>query len=177
MIQAKISSGEFQSRSIELPPQGVTRAGTGKVRSAIFNSIEVTDCKVLDLFAGGGTLGFEALSLGASEATFVDHSLRVFKVLHRNAKSLGVESRTIIVKKSVRSFASHSKEVYDVVFFDPPYIEFDIALVKGISNLVQLGGILVISTSSKVKYDIPNEYFQLAQKLYGDTKITYLQKQ
>ncbi len=177
MISTKINSGEYRGRVLNLPPQTITRAVPAKVRSAIFNKLEVKGRNILDLFAGGGTLGFEALSHGAEEVTFVDMSDLAVKVLKQNAKTLKVEDHIIIKKMEAKKYMKDLGLKYDIIFLDPPYKDFNNALVKSASYLLQLGGILVISCSSKSVVEEPNDTIELDEKNYGDTKIVYLQKQ
>lgn len=174
MLNTSINSGVFKGRILGLPPQELTRAVSQKVRMAIFNKLEVSGKTVLDLFAGGGTLGFEALSMGADNVTFVDQAYQAVKMIDANSRSLDVRSRVRIVKSDAGRFLSKNK--FDIVFMDPPYAKFDVALVKRVSNLLQLGGILVVSCSSKTTFDISSQYELLDQKNYGDTKIMYLRK-
>ncbi len=177
MISAKINSGEYRGRPLILPPQTTTRAVSAKVRASIFNKLEVKSRNVLDLYAGGGTLGFEALSHGADKVTFVDMSDLAVKALKQNAKSLDVESRINIKKMEAKKFMKDLGLKYDIIFLDPPYKDFNNALVKSASYLLQLGGILVVSCSSKSFVEEPNDTIELDEKNYGDTKIVYLQKQ
>ncbi len=176
MISTKISSGLYGGRALLLPPQTITRAVSSKVRLAIFNKLEVDGKVVVDLFAGGGTLGFEALSHGAKAVIFVDISSAAIKAIRQNATSLAVLSSAEIIKDDAMRFILKNNTSYDIVFLDPPYEEFSNDLVKCASNLVQLGGILVISCSKRFNLRIPQKFKVLHQKDYGDTKIAYLQK-
>lgn len=175
MITTNINSGIYKGRALLLPPQSVTRAISSKVRAAIFNKLDVGDKTILDLFAGGGTLGFEALSNGASSVVFVDLSASAVKAIRQNAIKLGVEQQTEIHKIKFESFRTVGRR-FEIVFMDPPYVAFDVTLVKQAADLVQLGGILVVSCSSKSKFEAPSDFELLGQKDYGDTKITYLRK-
>jgi 16S rRNA (guanine966-N2)-methyltransferase len=176
MISTKINSGNLGGRVLQLPPQSITRAVSSKVRATIFNKLDVDKRRVLDIFAGGGTLGFEAISHGASEVTFVDKSEQAIKVIKNNAKSLGVEKIVKIKKSEAKKFINNLGLRYDIIFLDPPYAQFNNTLAKTTSNLLQLGGILVVSCSSRYKLDEPEGLTKLAEKIYGDTKIVYLQK-
>ena len=176
MISAKINSGLFGGRVLILPPQTITRAVSSKVRASIFNKLEARGKSVLDLFAGGGTLGLEALSHGAREVTFVDISSLAIKAIRQNVMSLGVADSVSIIKSDAMRYIGKNPASYDIVFLDPPYKEFSNALVKSTSNLVQLDGILVISCSSKFNLEVPMELSLLDQKDYGDTKIAFFKK-
>mgnify|MGYP003352527416 CR=1 FL=1 len=176
MLSTRINSGAQKGKILVLPPQTVTRAVTAKVRASIFNKLEVDGVRVLDLYAGGGTLGFEALSCGASSVTFVDRADKSIEVLKKNAQSLGLTSKVSIKKSDVLKYCYNVGLKYDIVFLDPPYRQFNNTLVKTASNLVQLGGILVVSCSSRSNVESPEGTSQLSQKIYGDTKIVYIQK-
>ena len=176
MLSTRINSGTHKGKILVLPPQTVTRAVTAKVRASIFNKLEVDGVRVLDLYAGGGTLGFEALSCGASSVTFVDRADKSIEALKKNAQSLGLTSKVSIKKSDVLKYCHNLGLKYDIVFLDPPYRQFNNTLVKTASNLVQLGGILVVSCSSKSVLSPSDELELIAEKTYGDTKIAYLKK-
>ena len=160
-----------------LPPQKVTRAVSSKVRSAIFNKLEVSGREVLDLFAGGGTLGLEALSHGAEHVTFVDQSELAIKTIKHNVANLELEKSSMVEKTEANRYMKDSSTKYDIIFLDPPYLDFNNTLVKNASHLLQLGGILVVSCSSKSVVEEPNDTIELDENNYGDTKIVFLQKQ
>ena len=107
-----------------LPPQTITRAVSSKVRASIFNKLDVEGKRVLDLFAGGGTLGLEAISNGAVEATFVDKSEKAVTVIKKNIKSLGLTTQVKVRKSEVLKFSDNLGLKYDVIFLDPPYKQF-----------------------------------------------------
>lgn len=176
MISTKINSGSLGGRALQLPPQKITRAVSSKVRATIFNKLDVEGRRVLDIFAGGGTLGFEAISHGAEEVTFVDKSEQAIKVIKANAQNLGVEKLVKIKKSDAKQFCNNLGFKYDIIFLDPPYAEFNNTLVRTTLNLLQLGGILVVSCSSRAKLEEFDGTKELSKKNYGDTKIAYLQK-
>ncbi len=176
MLSTRINSGAQKGKILVLPPQTVTRAVTAKVRASIFNKLDVDGVRVLDLYAGGGTLGFEALSCGASSVTFVDRADKSIEVLKKNAQSLGLTAKASIKKSDVLKYCHNLGLKYDIVFLDPPYRQFNNTLVKTASNLVQLGGILVVSCSSKSVLSPSDALELIDEKTYGDTKIAYLKK-
>lgn len=177
-INTTIQGGKYKGQVLALPPHTITRAMAEKNRAAIFNTLgDLQGLAILDLFAGGGTLGFEALSRNALKSTFVDKSFKAINVLRKNTTRLGVEKQATVVQKAVEKFlASDSVGEYDVVFVDPPYTDFNISLVESLLHLVKLGGIVVLSCSSKTRFDTPAGVELIKDKIYGDTKITYLRK-
>jgi 16S rRNA (guanine966-N2)-methyltransferase len=107
-------------------PKGLlTRPTQARLRQALFNSVQTTlpDAQVLDLFAGSGALGFEALSRGATHVTFVEDSKSAIKVIAENAKDLGVLDRIEIIGESVDRSVQKllRKAPFDLVLADPPY--------------------------------------------------------
>lgn len=108
-----------------MPPGHATRPTTERVREALFSSLESrlrdwSDVRVLDLFAGSGALGLEALSRGAAEATFVEQDRRTAALVRRNARSLGLDRAVVLVSPAARAVAGLDGG-FDVVFMDPPY--------------------------------------------------------
>lgn len=172
-----IISGKFKSQKLQAPPSSITRPVSEKVRAAIFNTLgdRVEAAEVLDLFAGSGALGLEALSRGAQEITLVDQSHKATEVIRLNAAKFNADDKLQIHNESVERFVDHLKSRYDIIFCDPPYAELDFNLVERTLNLLQLDGILVLSCSSKVEID-EDRFEVVQQKTYGDTKIAYITK-
>ena len=122
----KITSGKYKYRNIEVP-KGI-RPTTGKVREAVFSMINqwLPDAEVLDLFAGSGAMGLEALSRGSARCTFVEADRRNMKILLSNIENCGAgEISTVIgadYAAAIERIASgREKPVFDVVIMDPPY--------------------------------------------------------
>ncbi|MEI6475163.1 MAG: 16S rRNA (guanine(966)-N(2))-methyltransferase RsmD [Planctomycetota bacterium] len=121
-----IMGGEHRSRILHTPPgEEVTRPMTGRVKESIFNILRgwFEDAVVLDLFAGVGTMGLEALSRGARLAIFVERDRGVYDCMRKNIDMLGVgaRSRALQADALAPALLAELKEVIDVVFVDPPY--------------------------------------------------------
>ena len=130
--------------------------------------------KVLDLFAGFGSLGFEALSRGAAEVCFVDSSIQSLKSLRETASDLGVAFSVRIVKRDVVQFIKTEKGAYDIVFCDPPYNRRDYrALIKGIFShgLLAEDGMLLIEHSVRYSFEDVQQY--VFHKDYGMTRVSF----
>lgn len=115
-------AGELGGRRLEAPPGTATRPTTERVREAVFNALGsmslVRDAIVLDLFAGTGAMGIEALSRGAARCTFVERDRRVAQVLRDNVSSLGLDDRArVVVGDSLAAASAHA----DLALADPPY--------------------------------------------------------
>lgn len=172
----KVISGSLAGRALVSPSGKLTRPVTDKVRSAIFSSLgeRIVGASVLDLYAGSGALGIEALSRGATKLDLVDKSASAQKAIRENLIALDLSANTKLHSRSVEAFVKSAEGAYDIIFFDPPYAQFDIGLVKTLSHLIQYSGLVVVSCSAKV--DLPSEFGELKliqQKVYGDTRIGY----
>lgn len=123
----RIIGGKFKGRHIEIPKGADIRPTSDKVREALFNIIKdrTEGASVLDLFAGSGSLGIEALSRGAEKATFIDIQARCISSIRKNLKSLAIKTENIELLqenalKAIKKL-SESKIRFNLVFLDPPY--------------------------------------------------------
>ena len=143
-------------------PKGI-RPTSGLVRESIFDVIgeRIVGASFLDLFAGSGAIGLEALSRGARNVVFVEKSRRVVKNLRDNINGI---NNAEIINMDVMKFSPDSK--YDIVFADPPYDKgFPDKLVKKLSKY---GKLIIIEHSTREKLDVGET------RKYGDTLITYV---
>jgi 16S rRNA (guanine(966)-N(2))-methyltransferase RsmD len=121
-----IIGGKFKKRKLLVPKTDAVRPTTSQLRECVFNicQLSVEGARFLDLFAGSGAMGLEALSRGAAEATFVDASRRSAETISKNIASLGVEQQTLVIVsealKALERFAKH-KKTFDLIYVDPPY--------------------------------------------------------
>ncbi len=139
--------------------------------------MEIDGAKVLDLFAGFGSLGYEALSRGAAEVCFVDRSIHSLKSLRGTASALGITSGIRILNKDVVSFIRSADDTYDLVFCDPPYNWRDYnGLIRGIFNrgLITDEGLLLIEHSNSFSFE--NEPYFFFDKDYGMTRVTFFSR-
>lgn len=189
----RITGGIFGGRRIHLPPEN-TRPSQAKLRQALYNSlqIDVPGARVLDLYAGGGTLGFEALSRGAESVVFFESAKPASKIIERNARDLEVLERVRVhaerVEKAgpVLEAIASSEGPFDVVVADPPYalgVELDLVGGKWWSwdRILVPGGKLVIEwgrTKSQFT-ELPEEapfLVKVREKTYGDSILTTYQR-
>lgn len=127
----RVIAGLAKGRTLDAPRGGATRPATDRIRETLFAILEPTlgDARVLDLFAGAGTLGIEALSRGSASVTFVERSAEALKALRRNIASTGFEDRAEVVAANVLSFIEQRVVgPYDLVFCDPPFA--DVAILE-----------------------------------------------
>lgn len=120
----RVVAGQLRGRKIEGPNSDATRPTTDKVREAVFNALASLDAldgaRVVDLYAGSGALGIEALSRGASHCVFVENNLEALKTLRHNLKNLGLTDRSDVIASDAMTFLG-SDDNLDLVLADPPY--------------------------------------------------------
>lgn len=119
----RIIGGKYRHLIIEAPSVDTTRPTTDKVREALMSALSfyLQDQDVLDLFAGSGALGLEALSRGAKSATFVDMNVQAVKCIKRNIEKMKIEEETNVYQTTYMDFLKNNKKKFGVVFLDPPY--------------------------------------------------------
>jgi 16S rRNA (guanine966-N2)-methyltransferase len=173
-MSIRICGGTYRSIRLECPSSGV-RPTTDRVKEAIFSVLmnDLHDARVLDLFAGCGSLGIEALSRGASHATFVDSSRLCIEIIRKNIQSIKAEDQATVMKNEAGPFVKKCTELFDLIFMDPPYHKgLATELTPHVYNLLKVEGILVVEHSQRDV--IPMEVWK--SKRYGDTSISYFRR-
>lgn len=119
----RIIGGRYRGRVVDFPDSPGLRPTGDRVRETLFNwlQVEIPESRCLDLYAGSGALGFEALSRGASEVVMVERSTRVVAALKTAATQLGTSDLLQIKSQSTLEFIAQNEESYDVIFLDPPF--------------------------------------------------------
>jgi len=170
-MSIRICGGRF--RSIRLASPGLhVRPTTDRVKEAIFSTLmlDLENSHVLDLFAGSGALGCEALSRGAARVTFVEQSRECVAVIKRNVATLQAHDVVTVIKGDARAFVNACRETYDLIFMDPPYhkgLASDLA--PHVYNLLNTGGILVVEHERGAEIPL----MPWKHRHYGDTTISY----
>ena len=183
----RIISGKYSGRKIITPKGKETRPTTDRFKETLFNIIEnslkidLKEKNILDLFAGSGSLGLEAISRGAKSCVFLDKSSKAIKVIEHNINNLGLSSSDCInidVSK-IRKFKKDVEDKIDIIFSDPPYSKTDINEIA-ISNLVKNSWIrrnsyLFLETSSRRAIKDIKDFQIIDDRKIGDSLlITYL---
>jgi 16S rRNA (guanine966-N2)-methyltransferase len=177
MSRLRVSGGEARGRRLKTPKN--IRPTQGLVKQAIFNMAgpSIEGANVLDLFAGSGALGIEALSRGAASVTFVDRQPRGLDILRQNLDVLGLKERSKVVRSDVVRWLEASPDAIKgagFVFLDPPYD--DVVLDRALKVLDrEVEGATVVAEHSK-RQELP-QLSRLTvdrQRRYGDTIVTVL---
>ncbi len=173
--QVRIIAGSRKGARIVAPPGRATRPTSDRVREAVFSILgDISGLAVLDLFAGSGALGLEALSRGAASARLVDSRPAAARAILRNIKKLELEGATLS-RRDYRLFlkkAAREGMLYDLIFVDPPYRMHRVIgreLGRWLSESAAPGARVVLESSSRENIELPFEL--LTQKVYGDTRV------
>jgi 16S rRNA (guanine966-N2)-methyltransferase len=181
----RIVAGRHKGRTLATPHGRDTRPTSDRVREAIYNvlshgfDLDFDGLTVLDVCAGTGALGLEALSRGSARAVFVDYAQTALDCVAANVATLKEEAQTTILRRDVRRFGVRpaSAQAADLVFFDPPYRENIIPLaLAGTSEGGWLapGALVVVETADDEEIEIPTGFVALDARRYGKTLVRFL---
>jgi 16S rRNA (guanine966-N2)-methyltransferase len=173
----RVIAGELGGRRLRAPSGRVTRPTSDRVREALFAVLgELSGARVLDLFAGSGALGIEALSRGAAGAVFVERDAVAVRVLRANLAALGVRPAAAEVRRgdalAALRTARGRKETYDLVFIDPPYSQahdLGLALSAVLPSLLRPAARVVVESDRRAPLELAVAVEQ--ERRYGDTSI------
>jgi 16S rRNA (guanine966-N2)-methyltransferase len=178
----RIVAGVAGGRRLAVPPHG-TRPTSDRVREAVFSALQarhdLNGARVIDLYAGSGALGLEALSRGAVHVRFVESDRRAAAVLRRNVEALGLPGAQVTTGPVQAVLSGDPGEPYDLVLADPPYT-LDEAALAGVLSALASGGwlarsaLLVVERPAKAPEPIwPGDVVALTHRRYGDTTVYY----
>ncbi len=181
----RIIGGEFRGRKIKQPTFKTVRPTKDRIREAVFNIIAagVPGTSVLDVFAGSGAYGLEALSRGAKKAVFVEKDRRCAGMIRENAGLLGVEGRAKIITKdafkAIGSFAEDN-EKFDLVFCDPPFgkdmARKTLIMVNQYDILKPSGSLIIEHHRADGIPEAEGRISVYKQRTYGDISISFYRK-
>ena len=169
-----ITAGKFKGQKVTAPDESITRPTLSKVRMSIFNTLQsminFEESSFLDMFAGSGIMGLEALSRGFSQVVSIEKNPKAFQIINSNFKRFAPPPK--LIKGDSLKVIPALKENFDVIYIDPPYFsgiyEKSLEAVKNISN-----GIVIIEHVIDVNF---KDFEPIKQKKYGDKLITFLRK-
>ncbi len=179
-MSLRIGSGALKGRKLSTP-RGAQRFSSGRTKKSIFDFLapHLEGAKVLDLFAGAGGLGIEALSRGAGFCLFVDSDAGAVSVLRKNLAALFAPGQYEARKQDFRRILEKlfvEGERFDLVLADPPYRqefleEFSYSWAR--HSVLTGGGILALEHSKRQKFSAPENLLFLESRSYGDTTVSY----
>lgn len=179
--QVRIIAGQWRGRKLAVADVDGLRPTGDRVRETLFNWLQplVAGSRCLDLFAGSGALGFEALSRHAAAATLVEPDRLAFAVLQQSAEILGVpKSRARLVQGTADRFLAGNRESYDIVFVDPPFgqaLQWDTLAELAAGHVADNGMVYVESpTSQALPEALPGEFRVYREKIFGDVHARLL---
>jgi 16S rRNA (guanine966-N2)-methyltransferase len=167
----RVVAGEFKGRRLVAPRGRRTRPTSDKVREAIFSILgDVSGLRVLDLFAGSGALGIEAISRGAGQTVFVERDPRAIDAIRRNLHAVG--ARAALVEGDAMVFLRQEQGPHDLVFCDPPYDSASRlagVLAERLPVLTSEDARIVTESDKRNPLELPLPL--LTERTYGDTRI------
>jgi 16S rRNA (guanine966-N2)-methyltransferase len=178
----RVISGTAKGRTLKSPGEA-TRPITDRVKENLFNILgsHVIDANVLDLFAGAGSIGIEALSRGARHATFVELDREALRAIHQNLELTGLAEHAKVVRLDVFKFIRQSTtEQYDLIYIAPP--QYKELWSETLKQLVGRGflsdkGIVVAQIFPKEYHELElNEFVIYDQRTYGNTMLCFYRK-
>jgi 16S rRNA (guanine966-N2)-methyltransferase len=170
----RIIAGRWRGRNITAPPGDRTRPTTDRVREAWLSRLQhdVPGARVLDLFAGSGALGLEALSRGAAHVTFVERGSAAVRALESNIRALGAQDEVTIVKGDALKYVeSLGPGAFDIAFADPPFTSADAQRLAEAFDRVAFAGILCVEHNTRVVLPHADD---ATTRRYGDIAITFI---
>jgi 16S rRNA (guanine966-N2)-methyltransferase len=179
----RIISGAFKGRKLAALPGFATRPTTDRVRESIFNIIaaDIENARVLDLFAGTGALGLEALSRGAASAVFIDASDAAIKIICKNIAACRAEAQCRVIRRDIRknlNFLDPENGTFDLVFMDPPYGQN--LILPALENLMKKDvmknpATIIIEHSARepIPENLPGLHLA-DRRAYGKTLVSFL---
>ncbi|TME40752.1 MAG: 16S rRNA (guanine(966)-N(2))-methyltransferase RsmD [Chloroflexi bacterium] len=177
MSRLRVSGGEARGRRLKAPKN--IRPTQGMVKQAIFNMVgpRIEGATVVDLFAGSGALGIEALSRGASRVTFVDQQPRGLAILRQNLDALGFKDRSDVIRGDVVHWLDAGPSVLsaaDFVFLDPPYDDAVLDRVLKVLDRIVTPSSVFVEHSKRQQLPELSRLRVDRERRYGDTVVTVL---
>lgn len=173
----RVITGSAKGLPLKVPPL-VSRPTTDRVKEAIFSILGnvLESAKVLDLFAGSGALGIEALSRGANDCVFVERDRQAVQVIKENLKKTRLETRARVIQSDVFAFVKNAQD-FDLVFADPPYADdganlaTDLLAASDWGKVLKKNGLLVIECEARGDMPTVENIELLIQRDYGRSRV------
>lgn len=175
----RIVSGKYRGKKLKEFDLSSTKPTLDRVKESIFNLIQfdVQESVVLDLFAGTGALGIEAISRGAKSVYMVDSNKDAIKIINENLK--GIEGNYKVFQKDYINFIEEQTEKFNIVLLDPPYnTDYGIKAIKLLlsKNLLTKDAIIIFETSFEKDVDLNFDEFKISKKKYGTVAVYKMER-
>jgi len=186
-IVMRVVGGRLKGRNLASPSSQAIRPTADRLRESVFNILihayddPVQDARVLDLFAGTGALGIEAVSRGAAFTLFVDNGAEARALLRNNVESLGLGGVTKVYRRDATNPGpAHPMEPFALAFLDPPYgkglAEQALASLRD-GGWLTAGALLVVEEAKAAAFAVPHGFEELERRAYDDTEFVFLRAQ
>ncbi|MFZ0607187.1 MAG: 16S rRNA (guanine(966)-N(2))-methyltransferase RsmD [Xanthobacteraceae bacterium] len=180
----RVVGGRLRGRTLVGPKSQAIRPTADRLREALFNILQhayddpVSGARMLDLFAGTGALGIEALSRGAAFALFVDDGAEARALLRENVATLGLGGVSKIFRRDATMLGpAHPIEPFGLVFLDPPYEQNLAAAALGSARAggwLSPDAVIVVEEAAKARFAPPDGFGELERRAYDDTEFVFL---
>jgi len=181
----RVVGGSLRGRALAGPKSAAIRPTADRLRESLFNILvhaygdPISGARVLDIFAGTGALGIEALSRGAGFALFIDQNAEARALLRENVTALGLGGKSRIFRRDATKLGSvHPLEPFSLAFLDPPYgqglAEAALAAARAGRWLVP-GALVVVEEATVVQFAAPEGFHERERRSYDDTELIFLQ--
>lgn len=178
----RVIAGRFRSRQLKVPAAaqaGLVRPTTDRVREAIFSILgtDIHDSLVLDLFAGSGAYGIEAISRGAQEVIFVERDHETAMCIRSNLHSLDLSGdHRVLTEDALVYVAADPKEYFNYVFVDPPYtVTLEEQFWRALHPHICPGGTVIFRCHKASDFFVPPEYQEIKARTYAGTYVVFLE--
>lgn len=178
----RITGGDLKGRRVSFDFKNTLRPTSSKLREVLFNwlQFEIKGCECLDLFAGTGSLGIEAISRGASKLIFIESNKKNFLLLKNSIKELGLEKNSkVLFKNGINWIKENDLSNIDLIFADPPFnqdIEKNILEIFNKNENLKLSCKIYIEFNKFTKIDLPNSFKIIKDKMIGDVRALLISK-
>lgn len=167
-------AGKYKGMSLKVPNSA--RPMTTRVKAVIFDTLReyIEDSMVLDLFAGSGNIGIEALSRGAKYAVFVDHNNESVDIIKGNLRRIKAENDSNVFKMDYKIYLKRTADKFNLIFIDPPFEFINEVNLRFLPNILEDNGIIVLKTEDDSKIKLPIELQINYEKVIGENKIFFI---
>ena len=175
-MSLRVVAGAHKGRPLKAPPGRSTRPTADRVREALFSILgPIEDATVLDLFAGSGAMGLEALSRGAAHATFVESDREACRTINRNLDKLALDGATVLCQDALTALRADARAGtrYDLVLVDPPYRRFSSLqnpLIEHLPGILAPEGLLLVETAAAAEPELP--LAKRTSRRYGAARLS-----